>query len=82
MNSEKMKKQNDVDAADDFDSIAEEMPVNADFLGESYMAKEREIVRKLDMTLMPIIFLLYMFNYLDRNNIASVEYFPYSKGYY
>ncbi|CAG8920220.1 unnamed protein product [Penicillium salamii] len=72
MNSEKMKKQHDVDA-DDFDSIAEGIPVNVEFLGESYMAKERKIVRKLDMTLMPIIFLLYMFNYLDRNNIAQAK---------
>lgn len=32
--------------------------------------KERKVRRKLDMTLMPIIWLLYLFNYLDRNNIA------------
>lgn len=31
---------------------------------------ERSLVRKLDMTLMPIVFILYLFNYLDRNNIA------------
>lgn len=32
--------------------------------------KERRVRRKLDMTLMPMIWLLYLFNYLDRNNIA------------
>ena len=31
---------------------------------------EKRLVRKLDMTLMPAIWLLYLFNYLDRNNIA------------
>lgn len=31
---------------------------------------ERSLVRKLDMTLMPVVWLLYLFNYLDRNNIA------------
>lgn len=35
--------------------------------------KEKRIVRKLDMTLMPMIWLLYPFNYLDRNNIAYVD---------
>jgi hypothetical protein len=31
---------------------------------------EKGIVRKLDMTLLPMCWILYMFNYLDRNNIA------------
>ena len=32
--------------------------------------KEKRLVRKLDMTLMPMVWILYLFNYLDRNNIA------------
>ena len=35
---------------------------------------EKRLVRKLDMTLMPMVWLLYMFNYLDRNNIACVPF--------
>lgn len=31
---------------------------------------ERKLVQKLDMTLMPMIWILYLFNYLDRNNMA------------
>lgn len=31
---------------------------------------EKSLVRKLDMTLLPLVWILYMFNYLDRNNIA------------
>jgi hypothetical protein len=31
---------------------------------------EKKLVRKLDMTLLPMVWVLYMFNYLDRNNIA------------
>ena len=31
---------------------------------------EKRLVRKLDLTLMPMVWILYMFNYLDRNNIA------------
>jgi hypothetical protein len=31
---------------------------------------ERQLVRKLDMTLMPVVWVLYFFNYMDRNNIA------------
>ena len=37
-----------------------------------YRAKEKKLVRRLDLTLMPTVWVLYMFNYLDRNNIASV----------
>lgn len=32
----------------------------------------RSLTRKLDMTLMPTVWILYVFNYLDRNNIAYV----------
>ncbi|KAK2026186.1 hypothetical protein LX32DRAFT_684757 [Colletotrichum zoysiae] len=35
-----------------------------------WRATEKRLVRKLDMTLLPMVFLLYTFNYLDRNNIA------------
>lgn len=31
---------------------------------------EKKIVRRLDMTLMPCLILLYLFNYLDRASIA------------
>ena len=31
---------------------------------------ERSLVRKLDTTLLPMAWLMYLFNYLDRNNIA------------
>lgn len=37
---------------------------------ERWDAVEKSLVRKLDMTLMPTVWLLYLFNYLDRNNIA------------
>jgi hypothetical protein len=43
---------------------------DSDIIDEEYRAREKKLVRKLDMTLMPIIFILYLFNYLDRNNIA------------
>lgn len=35
-----------------------------------WRARERKLVRKLDMTLLPVVWILYLFNYLDRNNIA------------
>lgn len=34
---------------------------------------ERRLVRKLDMTLMPMVWSLFLFNYLDRNNIAQAK---------
>ncbi|KAL2784945.1 major facilitator superfamily domain-containing protein [Aspergillus keveii] len=35
--------------------------------------QEKRLVRKLDMTLMPMVWVLYLFNYLDRNNIAQAK---------
>lgn len=37
---------------------------------EEFAAIEKRLVRKLDLTLVPMVWLLYLFNYLDRNNIA------------
>lgn len=31
---------------------------------------ERRIVRKLDMTLMPMVWIVYLIAYMDRNNLA------------
>lgn len=39
---------------------------------EEWLLAEKSLTRKLDLTLVPMVWLLYMFNYLDRNNIASV----------
>jgi len=39
---------------------------------EKYRQCERQVVRKLDLTLLPMLWILYVFNYLDRNNIAYV----------
>jgi hypothetical protein len=33
---------------------------------------EKKVVRRLDMTLMPCLWVLYLFNYLDRASIAYV----------
>lgn len=37
---------------------------------EATRRMEQRLVRKLDMTLMPVVWVLYFFNYMDRNNIA------------
>jgi len=41
--------------------------------GDNWSAKEKTLVRKLDMTLLPMLWILYLFNHLDRNTIAFVE---------
>ncbi|KAF6836601.1 major facilitator superfamily transporter [Colletotrichum plurivorum] len=38
-----------------------------------WQAKEKKIVRTLDMTLLPQLWILYMFNYLNRTNIAQAR---------
>lgn len=37
---------------------------------EEFAAHKKSLVRKLDYTLVPMVWLVYLFNYLDRNNIA------------
>jgi hypothetical protein len=51
------------------DLSTNEQPV----MDEEWHRKGRRVVKKLDMTLMPIVWLLYLFNYLDRNNIAQAK---------
>lgn len=34
-------------------------------------AEERALVRKIDLYLMPILFLMYTFNFMDRSNIGT-----------
>lgn len=36
-------------------------------------ALKKKIVRRLDMTMLPQLWILYMFNYLNRNNIAQAR---------
>ncbi|KAJ0387587.1 hypothetical protein COL922a_001961 [Colletotrichum nupharicola] len=38
-----------------------------------WRATEKSLVRKLDMSLLPVFWTLYMFNYLDRNNLAQAK---------
>ncbi|KAL4871283.1 major facilitator superfamily domain-containing protein [Aspergillus spectabilis] len=37
------------------------------------LTQEKRLVRKLDLTLMPMVWVLYLFNYLDRNNISQAK---------
>lgn len=34
---------------------------------------EKKLVRKIDLRLLPMIIIMYIMNYLDRNNIASAK---------
>lgn len=36
---------------------------------------ERALVRKIDLRLLPMIIIMYILNYLDRNNIVSLSLF-------
>lgn len=43
-------------------------------LSDRYNVVEKKIIRKLDCTIVPMLWVLYLFNYLDRNNISLVPY--------
>lgn len=55
----------------DSNSEVEKAPVVVE--DEQWRSTEKRLVRKLDMTLLPMVWLLYLFNYLDRNNIAQAK---------
>jgi hypothetical protein len=60
--------------ANDDDPEPPALPVNnsnsSNMGDEKSTEAERRLVRKLDMLLLPPLWLLYVCNYLDRNNIA------------
>jgi hypothetical protein len=39
---------------------------------ENWRELEKKLVRRLDMTLLPTLWILYVFNYLDRASLGSV----------
>ena len=48
-------------------------PLVRDLSHEERARLERALVRKIDLRLLPMIILMYILNYLDRNNIASAR---------
>lgn len=36
-----------------------------------HSAEEKKLVRKIDLFLMPILWIMYILNYIDRTNIVS-----------
>ncbi|KAL7422592.1 hypothetical protein Q5752_003240 [Cryptotrichosporon argae] len=51
----------------------DEHPALRGLSADELHAIERRATRKLDMLLMPILFVLYILNYLDRQNISSAK---------
>lgn len=54
-------------------SRREPPPLIRDLSIEEREYLERLLVRKIDIRLLPMIILMYIMNYLDRNNIASAR---------
>jgi hypothetical protein len=52
---------------EDGEGAADQGPTISD---QEWREKEKALVRRLDMTFMPLLWILYFHNYLDRNNIA------------
>ena len=48
-------------------------PLVRDLTPEDRQRLEKILIRKIDIRLMPMIILMYVLNYLDRNNIASAR---------
>jgi hypothetical protein len=52
------------------DDIVAEKGQGTVLWNDETLQQEKRLVRKLDLTLMLVVWVLYLFNYLDRNNIA------------
>lgn len=60
------------DKATDVKTI-EDLDVEID-IGEGERKElEKKLLRKIDLRLMPLMMLIYVLNYLDRNNIATAR---------
>lgn len=68
-----MSSEKDIQAHNEVITSAEKETPQRPVMDDHWHAVSKRIVRKLDMTLMPIIWLLYLFNYLDRNSIATAK---------
>ncbi|KAL3451123.1 major facilitator superfamily domain-containing protein [Aspergillus insuetus] len=55
------------------DNIVDEKRQDAIPWDDETLLPENRLVRKLYMSLMPMVWVLYLFNYLDRNNIAQAK---------
>lgn len=53
--------------------IVEKPPLIRDLSDEEYHALEKKLIRKMDLRLMPMVILIYIMNYLDRNAIGSAR---------
>jgi hypothetical protein len=41
--------------------------------GDDMVAEEKALVRKIDLFLMPTIWLMYLLSYMDRTNIGKIR---------
>lgn len=53
--------------------VVQKPPLIKDLSDEEYSVLEKKLIRKMDMRLMPMVILIYIMNYLDRNAIASAR---------
>ncbi|KAI0486364.1 MFS general substrate transporter [Xylaria cf. heliscus] len=63
-------------------SATEEVETKPDqepIIDEEWLAAEKSLTRKLDFTLVPMCWILYVFNYLDRNNIAQARLYKFEE---
>jgi hypothetical protein len=50
------------------------LPSPLSTMSRQQLAKlEKDLVRKIDLRLMPAVIVMYLLNYIDRNNIASAR---------
>ncbi|KAI0410804.1 MFS general substrate transporter [Xylaria grammica] len=62
-------------AAEEIESKPDQGPI----VDENWLAAEKRLTRKLDFTLVPMCWILYVFNYLDRNNIAQARLYDFEE---
>jgi len=68
------EKQKDVYFEETSDTARAELPDSLKGLPKEELAVlEKKLVRRIDVRLLPILVIMYILNYLDRNNIASAR---------
>jgi len=68
------EKQKDVYFEETLDATRAQLPDSLRGLPkEELNALEKKLVRRIDIRLLPMLVIMYILNYLDRNNIASAR---------
>lgn len=53
--------------------VAQREVIHHGKLSDDELEMQKQLIRKIDMRIMPLVILVYLMNYIDRNNYAAAR---------